>query len=102
MDFVPSTRRPPRGGPSLTGGANDGGLTVGGPGEEGPAPGDCSGLLIATDGRVGVYFCCGDAGRADRGPETEGVVEDARLPLVTGAVFNGGGIGLVKSSSGGM
>jgi len=40
IDFVPSTKRPPRGGPSARGGAND---VCWGPGEDGPAPGDCGG-----------------------------------------------------------
>lgn len=37
MDFVPSTKRPPRGGPFDKGGAKD---DCEGAGEEGPAPGD--------------------------------------------------------------
>lgn len=37
IDFVPSTKRPPRGGPSTSGGLNE---VCCGAGEDGPAPGD--------------------------------------------------------------
>lgn len=102
MDFVPSTRRPPRGGASLGGGAKDDVFAGGATGDDGPAPGDCRGLLTATEGSVGVYLCAGEAGRAERGPDTEGATEDERLPLVAGAVLKGGGTGFEKSSKGGM
>lgn len=49
-DFVPSTKRPPSGGPSLTEGANDGDRAEGErEGEEGPAPGDCSGSTLKLE-----------------------------------------------------
>lgn len=50
IDFVPSTKRPPSGGPSLTEGANDGDRAEGErAGEEGPAPGDCSGSALKLE-----------------------------------------------------
>lgn len=60
IDFVPSTNRPPRGGPSMRGGLND---ACWGAGEDGPAPGDCGGkdLMLAVTEAVG------DAGSGGRG-----------------------------------
>ena len=103
IDFVSSTRRPPRGGPSMSGGAKDG--CEGAGDDEGPAPGDCGGRGGRTgdgmpaDGRA---FCGGAL------KEVEALRGGALAGAVRGA-FDGGpdagrGIGGFdeKSSNGGM
>ena len=105
MDFVPSTKRPPNGGTSLTG-ADAGDGCVCESGDDGPAPGDCRGLFIADDGSAGVYRCCetagpGEAGRADNGPAIEGVVDGTRIVFKGGALAKGAGTGALEISSNG-
>lgn len=70
IDFVPSTNRPPSGGPSMSGGLND---VWWGAGEDGPAPGDCGGrdlTLAEADAAPGDAGSggCGEALPAREGP----------------------------------
>jgi hypothetical protein len=105
IDFVPSTKRPPRGGPLSW--PEDVNVAeeaeVGAMGEDGPAPGDCgsNGLLepLAEDAMPDVGGGMGDCG-CDIPEEVIEGEAGLRGSTEFRSATRGGG-GLVKSSSGG-
>ena len=86
MDFVPSTKRPPRGGPAESGEAKE---DCDAPAEDGPAPGDCGG----RGPRIG-------DDTPEEGPGGSPLVDAETLiggtsggPFIDGVALNGGADG---------